>query len=53
VYLASVFVLTDAAKQSTFFVEVVDARMDVRFIARAGSDNPVINALRVTHRPDR
>jgi hypothetical protein len=44
---------TLAADNHTFFVEVVDGRMDVRFIARAGSDNPVINALRVTHRPDR
>jgi hypothetical protein len=42
-----------AADARTFFVEVVDGRMDVRFIPRAGSDKPVINALRVTRRPDR
>jgi hypothetical protein len=36
-----------------FFVEVTDNRMDVRFIAIAGYKPPVVNALRVTHRPDR
>ena len=44
---------TLAADNHSFFVEVADGRMDVRFIARAGSDNPVINAVRITHRPDR
>jgi subtilisin family serine protease len=44
---------TLVADNHTFFIEVADGRMDVRFIARAGSDNPVINALRITHRPDR
>jgi subtilisin family serine protease len=44
---------TLAADNHTFFVEVVDGRMDVRFIARAGSESPVINALRITQRPDR
>jgi subtilisin family serine protease len=42
-----------AADDNRFFVEVVDGRMDVRFIARPESEPPVINALRVTHRPDR
>jgi hypothetical protein len=41
------------ADEHKFFVEVTDNRMDVRFIPRAGYKPPVINALRVTHRPDR
>jgi subtilisin family serine protease len=41
------------ADDHRFFIEVTDGRMDVRFIARAGSKKPVINALRITHRPDR
>jgi subtilisin family serine protease len=42
-----------AADNHTFFIEVTDGRMDVRLIPRAGSSKPVINALRITHRPDR
>lgn len=42
-----------AADAHKVFVEVADNRMDVRFIPRAGYKPPVINALRVTHRPDR
>jgi len=42
-----------AADPWTFFVEVADGRLDVRFVPRAGYDKPVINALRVSHRPDR
>lgn len=41
------------ADDQRFFIEVTDNRMDVRFIARAGFKKPVINALRITHRPDR
>jgi subtilisin family serine protease len=41
------------ADPHTFFIEVTDGRMDVRLIPRAGSAKPVINALRITHRPDR
>ena len=33
------------------FVEVTDNRMDVRFISRVGM--PLVNAVRITHRPDR
>lgn len=36
-----------------FFIAVEDNRMDVRFIPRTGYKLPVINALRVTQRPDR
>jgi hypothetical protein len=44
---------TFAADDNVFFVEVLDQRLDVRFIARAGFEKPAINALRVTRRPDR
>jgi hypothetical protein len=36
----------------TFFVEVTDGRLDVRFVPRVGFADPVINALRVIHRTD-
>jgi len=42
-----------AADPWTFFVEVTDGRLDVRIVPRAGYDKPVINALRVSHRPGR
>lgn len=41
------------ADDNRFFVEVADGRIDVRFIGRPDSEAAVINALRVTHRPDR
>jgi subtilisin family serine protease len=42
-----------AADDQRFFVEVTDGRLDVRLVPRAGSRPPVLNALRVIHRPDR
>jgi subtilisin family serine protease len=42
-----------AAELRTFFVPVTDGRLDVRLLPRSGSKPAVINALRVTHRPDR
>lgn len=42
-----------AADDNRFFVEVDDGRIDVRFIGRPDTEAAVINALRVTHRPDR
>lgn len=42
-----------AADNQRFFIEVTDGRLDVRLVPRSGSRPPVINALRVTHRPDR
>jgi hypothetical protein len=39
------------ADDHTFFVPVTDGQLDVRFATRVGL--PIINALRVTHRPDR
>jgi hypothetical protein len=41
------------ADDHTFFVEVTDSRLDIRFEKIDGSEPPVINAIRVTHRPDR
>jgi Malectin domain len=41
------------ALDKTFFMPVTDGTMNVRFIARQGSKEPIINAIRVTHRPDR
>jgi hypothetical protein len=39
------------ADDHTFFVPVTDGELDIRFAPRVGQ--PFINALRVTHRPDR
>jgi hypothetical protein len=39
------------ADDHSFFVPVTDGQLDVRFAARVGQ--PIISALRVTHRPDR
>ena len=44
---------TLAAESRTFFLSVTDGQMDIRLIPRAGSDLPVINAARITHRIDR
>jgi hypothetical protein len=40
-----------AADDHTFYVEVADAQLDIRFIPLEGQ--PVLNGLRVTRRPDR
>jgi hypothetical protein len=42
-----------AADDHVFYVVVTDGQLNVRFIARTGFGQPIINALRVTHRPDR
>jgi hypothetical protein len=42
-----------AAAPKTFFLEVTDGRADLRLIPGAGSGKPIINALRLTRRPDR
>lgn len=42
-----------AANDYVFFIRVADNQMDVRFIDRQGYDEAVINALRVSYRPDR
>jgi subtilisin family serine protease len=43
---------TFTADRKEFFVDVTDGQLVVRFLERAGFGKPVINALRVTHRPD-
>ncbi|HEX5691255.1 MAG TPA: malectin, partial [Roseiflexaceae bacterium] len=40
------------ADTHTFFVVVNDGQLSVRFVTRKGFDVPLINAVRVTHRPD-
>jgi hypothetical protein len=42
-----------AADDHTFFVYVGDGRLDIRLVPKTGFDPPIINALRVTQRPDR
>jgi hypothetical protein len=44
---------TYTADGHTVLVEVADGRLDVRFVPLAGFGTPIVNALRVTHRPDR
>jgi hypothetical protein len=44
---------TYAADRHTLFVEVADGRLDVRFVPLLGFGPPIVNALRVTHQPDR
>ena len=41
------------AEAKTYFIEVTDGRADLRLIPRAGFQKPIINALRITRRPDR
>jgi subtilisin family serine protease len=42
-----------AADNQVFNVRVTDGTLNVRLVARAGFSKPVINAVRVTERPDR
>ncbi|MGH9243967.1 MAG: malectin domain-containing carbohydrate-binding protein, partial [Acidimicrobiales bacterium] len=35
-----------------FFVDVNDGRLRIRFIERGGFDEPIVNAVQLTHRPD-
>ena len=41
------------ADDHSFFLNVTDGQLNARFIERRGFGQPVINAIRVTHRPDR
>ncbi len=41
-----------AALNKTFTVTVTDGVLDIRFITHKGFGQPIISALRVTHRPD-
>jgi hypothetical protein len=42
-----------AADDHTLFVKVTDGQLNLRFLPLPGSEQPIVNALRVTHRPDR
>jgi len=41
------------ADDKTFFVTVTDGQLNLQFLTRRGFGDPIINAIRVTHRPDR
>jgi len=43
----------DTADDKSFFVPVTDGQMNIRFITRQADKEPLFNAIRVTHRPDR
>jgi len=40
------------ADDKSFFLPVTDGQLNLRFVLRQGSKEPIINAIRVTHRPD-
>jgi subtilisin family serine protease len=40
------------ALTKTYTVTVVDGQMNIRFITHSGFGKPIVNALRITHRPD-
>jgi subtilisin family serine protease len=42
-----------AADNHTFYVTVNDGQLSVRFVTRSGFGVPLINAMRITHRPDK
>ena len=42
----------NTADNKTFIVSVGDGQLNVRFIGRQANKEPIINAIRVTHRPD-
>jgi Subtilase family/Malectin domain/Carboxypeptidase regulatory-like domain/Viral BACON domain len=41
------------ALDKTFYLPVTDGTLNVRFVPRVGKKEPIINAIGVTHRPDR
>jgi len=41
------------ADKHVFFVPITDGQANIRFVGRAGSAPPIVNAIRVRHRPDR
>ncbi|HEX6292175.1 MAG TPA: carboxypeptidase regulatory-like domain-containing protein [Herpetosiphonaceae bacterium] len=41
------------ADDRSFFVTVTDGQLNIRFLTRRGFGEPIINAIRVTDRPDR
>lgn len=41
-----------AALSRTYTVQVTDGQLNIRFVTRTGYGQPIVNALRVTNRPD-
>lgn len=41
------------ATNRTYTVRVTDGQLNVRFVTHSGFGKPIVNALRVTHRPDK
>ena len=41
------------ADDKTFFIPVTDGQLNVRFIQRQATKEPIVNAIRVVQRPDR
>ncbi len=44
---------TFTATNRTYTVRVVDGQLNVRFVTHSGFGKPIVNAVRVTHRPDK
>jgi hypothetical protein len=44
---------SNTAVDKSFFVTVTDGQLNLRFLTRRGYGEPLINAIRVTQRPDR
>jgi predicted phage tail protein len=43
----------NTADDKSFFVPVTDGQLSIRFIPRQADKEALVNAIRVTHRPDR
>lgn len=41
-----------AAWDHTAYLRVTDGQLNLRFVPRRGFGQPIVNAIRVTHRPD-
>jgi hypothetical protein len=41
------------ADDKSKFVQVTDGQLNLRFVARQGSKEPIINGIRIRQRPDR
>lgn len=42
-----------AADDHTFYLMLTDGQLNIRLVTRRGYGDPIINGIRVTHRPDR
>jgi hypothetical protein len=41
------------ADDQVFYVTVTDGQLNLRFLPRGGTDQPVVNAIQIMERPDR